>query len=143
MPLLEGTSTDLSCKLSLTYEVNINHYNGIHHPLFTLLVGVGNTVAAFKKLFFQMSVQVFSLLGQNEREEEDFFQRAQEGGDALSDYPEDLLVALIRNNPTFPLLFIRLLTNEYSRTRSSIITLEIDFRTCQKNPVVTKGGCLI
>ena len=79
MPLLEGTSTDLSCKLSLTYEVNINHYNGIHHPLFTLLVGIGNTVAAFKKLFFQMSVQVFSFLGQNEREEEGFFREHKKG----------------------------------------------------------------
>ena len=79
IPLLEGASTDLSCKLSLTYDVNINHYNGIPHPLSTLLVGIGNTVAAFKKLFFQMNVQVFSFLGQNEREEEGFFQRAQEG----------------------------------------------------------------
>ena len=90
MPLLEGASADLSRKLSLTYDVNINHYNCIHHPLSTLLVGIGNTVAAFKKLFFQMSVQVFSILGQNEREEEGFFQGAQEGGVALSDHPEDL-----------------------------------------------------
>ena len=45
---LEGASLDLSSELSLTYEGNVNHYKSVHHPLSTLLVGIGNTLEVFK-----------------------------------------------------------------------------------------------
>ena len=35
-------------KLSLTYRGNVNHQQSVHHPLFTLPVGIGNTLVAFK-----------------------------------------------------------------------------------------------
>ena len=40
--------TDLSSKLSLTYGGNVNYYKSVHHPVPTLLVGTGNTLAIFK-----------------------------------------------------------------------------------------------
>ena len=43
----------------------------------------GDTLAAFekmRKLFFQMSIQVYSLLGQTEGKRKTFYQRVQEGG---------------------------------------------------------------
>ena len=43
----------------------------------------GDTLAAFKKmrkLFFQMSIQVYSVLGQAEGKRKTFYQRVQEGG---------------------------------------------------------------
>ena len=45
---LEGTSIDLSSKLSLTYEGNVNYYKRVHHPLSTLPVGIGNTQIVLK-----------------------------------------------------------------------------------------------
>ena len=45
---LEGASLDLSSELSLTYEGNVNHCKSLHHPLSTLLVGIGNTLEVFK-----------------------------------------------------------------------------------------------
>ena len=47
-PLLEEASTDLPSKLSLTYEGNVNHYKSNHHPLSTLPVRIGSTLAVFK-----------------------------------------------------------------------------------------------
>ena len=69
-PFLEGASIYLSSKLSLSCGDNVKHCKSVHHPLSTLPVGIGNTLAAFiiNKLFFQMSVQVYSLLGKTEIE---------------------------------------------------------------------------
>ena len=45
---LKRTSIDLSSKLSLTYGGNVNYYKSVHHPIPTLPVGTGNTLAVFK-----------------------------------------------------------------------------------------------
>ena len=45
---LEWTSIDLSSKLPLTCGVYVNYYKGVHHPVSTLPVGIGNTLAVFK-----------------------------------------------------------------------------------------------
>ena len=42
---LEWTSIDLSSKLSLTYEASVNCYRSVNHPIPTLPVGIGNTLA--------------------------------------------------------------------------------------------------
>ena len=45
---LEWKSIDLSSKLSLTCGGNVNYYKSVHHPIPTLPVGIGNTLAIFK-----------------------------------------------------------------------------------------------
>ena len=45
---LEWAIIDLSSKLSLTYGSNVNYYKIVHHPIRTLPVGIGNTLAIFK-----------------------------------------------------------------------------------------------
>ena len=45
---LERTSIDLSSKLSLAYGGNVNYYKSVHHPITTVPVGIGNTLAIFK-----------------------------------------------------------------------------------------------
>ena len=47
-PFLKRTSIDLSSKLSLKYWGIVNLYKSVHHPLSTLSVGIGNTLAALK-----------------------------------------------------------------------------------------------
>ena len=74
---LKCKSIDLSSKLSLTYG------GSVHHPIPTLSVGTGDTLAILKqisKLSFQLSFQIYSLLVQTEGERETFFGRVQEGG---------------------------------------------------------------
>ena len=39
---------DLSTKLSLTCGDNVNYYKSVHHPIPTLPVVIGNTLAIFK-----------------------------------------------------------------------------------------------
>ena len=46
--LLEWKSIDLSYELSLTCGGNVNYYKSVHHPIPTLPVGTGNTLAIFK-----------------------------------------------------------------------------------------------
>ena len=73
---MEGTSIDLSSKLSFTHGGNVNYYKSIHHAISTLPVEKGTHWQLSKqisKLFFQMSVQVYSLLGQTEEERRTFF----------------------------------------------------------------------
>ena len=68
---LEWTGIDLSSKLSPTCGGNVNYYKSIHHHFSTQPVGIGNTLAIFKKngkLSFQLSVEVYSLFGQTEGE---------------------------------------------------------------------------
>ena len=45
---LEWKSIDLSHELSLTCGGNVNYYKSVHHPIPTLPVGIGNTLAIFK-----------------------------------------------------------------------------------------------
>ena len=45
---LEWKSIDLSHELSLTCGGNVNYYKSVHHPIPTLPVGTGNTLAIFK-----------------------------------------------------------------------------------------------
>ena len=45
---LEWTNTEPSFKLSLTRGANVNYYKSVHHPVPTLPVGRGNTLAIFK-----------------------------------------------------------------------------------------------
>ena len=74
---LEWTSIDLSSKLSLKCGDNFNYYKSVHHPIPTLPVDIGNTQAIFKqisKFSFQLSAQVFSLLGQSEGDRRPFFE---------------------------------------------------------------------
>ena len=49
MVFLELTRIDLSSKLSLTCEGNVNYYKSIHHPIPTQPMGIGNTLAIFKR----------------------------------------------------------------------------------------------
>ena len=46
--LFEVYKLDLSSKLSFTYGGNVNYYKSVHHPIPTLLVGTGSTLAIFK-----------------------------------------------------------------------------------------------
>ena len=55
---------------------NVNYYKSVHHPIPTLPVGIGNTLAIFKQvstLYFQLSVQIYSFLGQTEEERRALF----------------------------------------------------------------------
>ena len=45
---LEWTNINLSSKLFLTCGGNVNYYRSGHHPIPTLPVGTGNTLATFK-----------------------------------------------------------------------------------------------
>ena len=44
----EWISIDLSSKLSLTCGGSVNYYKSVHHPIPTLPVGIGDTLAVFK-----------------------------------------------------------------------------------------------
>ena len=45
---LEGTGIDLSSKLSLTCEANVNYHKSVDHSILTLPVQIGNTLEIFK-----------------------------------------------------------------------------------------------
>ena len=110
-----------------------------------LLLEIGNILAIFKtnyKLSFQLSVQVYSLLGQTEWERKAFFGRMQDAGwNTLWDYPQEHLV-VIRDETVSPFakfeillsllcFLLNPLTNKHCRIRRSIINLWIDSRTCK------------
>ena len=46
--VLEWTYIDLSSKLSLTCGGNVNYYKSVDHPIPTLPVRIGDTLAIFK-----------------------------------------------------------------------------------------------
>ena len=80
---MKRKSIDLSSKLSLTCGGNNNYYKSVQHPILTLPVGTGNTLAICKTnstLSFQLSLQIYSFLAQTEGERKAFFGRVQEGG---------------------------------------------------------------
>ena len=85
---LELTSIDLFSKLSITCGGNVNYCKSVHHPIHTMPVGIGNTLAIFKtkqKTLLSVSVQVYSLLGQTEEERKAFLDGARRGA-AFRDY---------------------------------------------------------
>ena len=45
---VELTTIDLSSKLSLTCEGNVNYYKSVHHAIPTQPMGIRNTLAIFK-----------------------------------------------------------------------------------------------
>ena len=45
---LEKTSIDVSSKLSLKCGGNVNYYKTVHHPIPTLPLGIGNTLAILR-----------------------------------------------------------------------------------------------
>ena len=57
---LEGASIDLSSKLSLTCEGNVNHREGVHDPLSTLPVGIENTLVIFLNKSVSSSLKLVS-----------------------------------------------------------------------------------
>ena len=80
---MEWANVDSSSKLSLTRRGNINYYKSVHHPIPTLPVGIRNTLACPKqisKLSFQLSIQVYFLLGQTEEERKAFLGGCKKGG---------------------------------------------------------------
>ena len=46
---MEWTCIYLFSKLSLTCGGDVNYYKSVHHPIHTLSVGIGNTLAIFKR----------------------------------------------------------------------------------------------
>ena len=118
----------------------------VHHLIPTLPARTGNTLAIFNfqqicKLSFQLSVQIYYLLGQTEEERKAFFGGCKKEGHNVRLPPralcchkrwKSLSICEIWINLT-PLCFLLdPLTNKHCRTRISMINLWIDSRTCQK-----------
>ena len=102
----------------------------------------GNFQKQISKLPFQLSVQVYSLLGQTEGERKVFSGGCKKKGAALWDYPQEHFV-VIRNEKVYPFVKFEIivpflcclldpLKNKHDRTWSSMINWWIDSRTCQK-----------
>ena len=72
---MKWTSTDLSSKLSLTYGGDVTYYKSVHYPIPIPL----EFSKQISKLFFQLSVQIYSLLGQTEGKERPFLEGARRG----------------------------------------------------------------
>ena len=141
---LKWTSIDLSSELSLTYGGNVIYHKSVHLILFLLCLWEQRKPWQFSKqiskLSFQLSVQIYSLLGQTEGERKAFFGGFKKGDHIVRLSPraldchkrwKSLSFCEIWNNPTPPLFFIRPLTNKHHRIWSFMINLWIDFRTCQ------------
>ena len=95
---LKWKSIDLSSKLSLTYEGNVNYYKSVHHPIPILPVGTGTPWQFSKqinKLSFQLSFQIYSLLAQTKGERKTFSGwRVQKGGPHCEIIPQEHLVVM-------------------------------------------------
>ena len=114
---LEWTSIDLSSKLSLTCGGNVIKVLII---IFLLFLWEKETTCQFSKqiskLSFQLSVQVYSLLGKTEGKMKAFFGGCKKGSHIVRLPPralgchkrwKSLSFCEIWNNPTPPLFFIR------------------------------------
>ena len=66
---MEWKNKNLSCELSLTCWDNGNYYKRVHHPIPTRenMEHPSNFFKKISKLCIQLSVQVYSVLGQTER----------------------------------------------------------------------------
>ena len=64
---------------------NVNYYKSVHHRIATLPVGIGlwQFPRQISKPSFQLSVQVYSLLGQTEEERKVLFGGCKKKGGAL------------------------------------------------------------
>ena len=93
------------------------------------------------KLSFQLSVQIYSLLGQTEGERKTFFGGCKRGEHIVILHQEHLVVT--RDEKLFPFVKFEIilpllcflpnpLTNKHCRTWSFMINLWIDSRACQK-----------
>ena len=114
-------------------------------------VGIGNILRVSKqgsKLFFQMSFQVYSRLGQTERGGRPFLESQKRELSSIRLPPRALGKCKRWKNFSFWKFEIILpvrcclvepLTNKCCRTWSSMINSWIDYRACQKNLVFTKG----
>ena len=97
---LEWTSKDLSSKLSLICEGNVNYHKSVHYPIPILPVGIGSTLLAiFKqisKLYFQpfnwVSRYILFLVKLKERGRP--FLEGARMGTTLWDYPQKFLVPI-------------------------------------------------
>ena len=139
---LKWINIDLSSKLPLTYGVNVNYYKPVHHPIPTLPLWTGNTLAKqISKLSFQLSSQIYSLLAQTEGERKNLFGGCKKGDHIVRLSQEHLVV--IRDQKVSPFVKLEVilplfcflldpLTNMHYSTWSSVMNLWIDFRTCQK-----------
>ena len=90
-----------------------------------------------------MSFQIYSLLAQTEGERKAFFGRVQWRGTTLQDYSlvdirHEKVSPFLKFEMTLSLLCFLLdpLTNKHYRTRSSMMNLWIDSRTCQKQIIL-------
>ena len=94
-----------------------------------------------RKLSFQLSFQIYSLLGQTEGERKAFFGGCKKG-DHIVRYPQEYLVVM-RDEKVYPFVKFEIiqpllcflsdsLTNKHCKTWSPIIKLCIYSRTCQK-----------
>ena len=133
---------DFSFKLSLSCVGNVNYYKSIHHPIPTR----GNRGASLQfseqisKLSFQLSVQVYSLLGQIEEQTKGFFGGCKNwGGHIVRLHSRSIgflkkwkVSPFVKFEIILTLLFLlELLTYNHCRTWSSMINMWTDFRTSQ------------
>ena len=153
-PFLERTNMDLFSKLSLTCGSNVNHYKSAHHPIRTLHVGTGNTLAIFKtnKLYFQLSVQIFFFLSNLKRRWRPFLEGARNGGGVVhwEIIPralgclkrwKSLFFCKIWSNPT-PLLFLTRPPYKKAIQRMKLYDKFVDrFQDLSKvqNPAISKA----
>ena len=117
----------------------------VHHPIPTLPMGTGNTLAIFKTSQWTfLSIEFPDIFSScpNWRGMKGLFWKGARRGTTLRDYHQENLVD-IRNEKVspfvkfeiiLPLLFFSLnpLTNKHFRTWSYLINLWIDSRICQK-----------
>ena len=142
---LKWTSVDLSSKRSLTCGGNDNYYKIVHHPIPTLPMGIGNTLAIFKTnqqaLLSVKCPGIFSPWP-NWRERKACFEVCKNRGGTSWHYLQEHLV-VVRDEKVSPFVqfeiilpilcfLLDLLTSKHCRTWSSIINLWIDSRNCQK-----------
>ena len=132
---LELTSIDLFSKLSITCGGNVNYCKSVHHPIHTVPVGIGNTLAIFKtKQKTLLSVECPGIFSSwpNWRGEEGLFWGCRKGA-ALWDYHQEHLV-VIRDEKVCPFVKSEIilplrcflwdpLTNKHCRARNFLINL--------------------
>ena len=140
---LEWTTINLSFKLSVTCESNVNYYESVHHPIPTLLYRLGNTHAVFKtNQYVVLSVECPGIFSSwpKWRGKKGFFGGFKIGGHIVRLAPRALDCHKRWKVPLF-VKFERILSllcflsgpliNKHCRTWISMINLWIDSKTCQ------------
>ena len=114
------------------------------------LLEIVNILAIFKINQFQLSVQVYSLLGQTDGERKAFFKGCKKGGHIVRLPPgapgchkrwKSLFFCEIWNNPTLPLFFIRPSYKQALQDMEFYDKFENRFKNLSKvkNPAVSKA----